>query len=188
MCWTACRCAVVGACQVDRAVACAEGWRIACRDNRGAGGVVAEADVGGVESVAVDVAVGAVVGAVVGVADVAGVVVVVAAAVAAEGAGRMDTYWDSSVGRQRKNEVLACKTGQHRWNIQRQKQIAIESVSVIESASGVTVPAIVKEDGRGRNGRAWCGLACLRRRIEVAVVAKKGQVRARVRGEVRGKC
>jgi hypothetical protein len=52
----------------------------------------------------------------------------------------------------------------------------------------MTVPATVKGDGRGRNGRAWCGLACLRRRIEVAVVAKKGQVRARVRGEVRGKC
>jgi hypothetical protein len=197
MCWMACRCAVVGACQVDRAVACAEGWRTACRDNRGAGGVVAEADVGGAEHVAVDVVVGAVVGVADVAADVAAAAVAVAVAVAgvavaavaaAEDAGRMDTYWDSSVGGQRKSEVLACKTGQDRWNIQRQKQIAIGSVSVIESASGVTVPATVKGDGRGRNGRAKGGLACLRRRMEVAVVAKKGQVRARVRGEVRGKC
>ena len=160
---------MVEACQVGREVACAEGWTTACRDNRGADDV---ADVEGAENVAVDV-VGAVVGA---------VVVVVAAA--AEGAGRMDTCWDLSVGRQRQSEVLACKTGQDRWNIQRQRQIAIGSVSVIESASGVTVPATAKGDGR-RNGLRRGGLACLRRRMAVAVVAKKGQVRARVRGEVK---
>ena len=174
---------MVGACQVGREVACAEGWTTACRDNRGADDV---ADVEGAENVAVDV-VGAVVDAV-DAADVAAVVAaaVVAAAVvvAAEGAGRMDTYWDLSVGRQRQSEVLACKTGQDRWNIQRQRQIAIGSVSVIESASGVTVPATAKGDGR-RNGLRRGGLACLRRRMAVAVVAKKGQVRARVRGEVK---
>ena len=174
---------MVGACQVGREVACAEGWTTACRDNRGADDV---ADVEGAENVAVDV-VGAVVDAV-DAADVAAVVAaaVVAAAVvvAAEGAGRMDTCWDLSVGRQRQSEVLACKTGQDRWNIQRQKQIAIGSVSVIESASGVTVPATAKGDGR-RNGLRRGGLACLRRRMAVAVVAKKGQVRARVRGEVK---
>ena len=164
-------------------MACAEGWTTACRDNRGADDV---ADVEGAENVAVDV-VGAVVDAV-DAADVAAVVAaaVVAAAVvvAAEGAGRMDTCWDLSVGRQRQSEVLACKTGQDRWNIQRQRQIAIGSVSVIESASGVTVPATAKGDGR-RNGLRRGGLACLRRRMAVAVVAKKGQVRARVRGEVK---
>jgi hypothetical protein len=171
---------VVGACQVGREVACAEGWRTACRDNRGADDV---ADVEGAENVAVDVVVGAVVDAV-DAADVAAVVVAAAAAAVAEGAGRMDTCWDSSVGRQRQSEVLACKTGQDRWNIQRQKQIAIASVSVIESASGVTVPATAKGDGR-RNGLRRGGLACLRRRMAVAVVAKKGQVRARVRGDVK---
>jgi hypothetical protein len=150
----------VGACQVGREVACAEGWTTACRDNRGADDV---ADVEGAENVAGDV---------------------VGAAVAAEDAGRMDTCWDLSVGRQRQSEVLACKTGQDRWNIQRQKQIAIGSVSVIESASGVTVPATAKGDGR-RNGLRRGGLACLRRRMAVAVVAKKGQVRARVRGDVK---
>ena len=177
---------MVGACQVGREVACAEGWRTACRDNRGADDV---ADVEGAENVAVDV-VGAVVGAVVDAVDAADVAAVVAAVVAAavvvaaEGAGRMDTCWDLSVGRQRQSEVLACKTGQDRWNIQRQRQIAIGSVSVIESASGVTVPATAKGDGR-RNGLRRGGLACLRRRMAVAVVAKKGQVRARVRGEVK---
>jgi hypothetical protein len=179
---------MVGACQVDRAVACVEGWRIACRDNRGVDGA-AEIDVdvaGAVDVVAggVDAAVG------VAVVVVAVVVGVAAAGVAdvAEGAGRKDTCWDSSVGRPRKSEVLACMPVQDRWDIQRQKQIAIESASVVESASGVTVPATEKGDGRGRNGPAGGGLACLRRRMEVAVVAKKGQVRARVRGEVRGKC
>ena len=170
---------MVGACQVGREVACAEGWTTACRDNRGADDV---ADVEGAEDVAVDV-----VGAVVDAVDAAGVAAGVAAAVvvvAAGGAGRMVTCWDSSVGRQRQSEVLACKTGQDRWNIQRQRQIAIGSVSVIESASGVTVPATAKGDGR-RNGLRRGGLACLRRRMAVAVVAKKGQVRARVRGEVK---
>ena len=50
----------MGACQVGREVACAEGWTTACRDNRGADDV---ADVEGAEDVAVDV-VGAVVDAV----------------------------------------------------------------------------------------------------------------------------
>jgi len=185
MYWMTCQCAVEGACQADRAVACAEGWRTACRDNRGAGGVAeVEVDDGGAEDVAEGV-----VGDVV-VVDVAeGVVVdVAAAAVVAEGAGRKDTCWDSSVGRQRENEVLACKTGQDRWNSQRQTQIAIGRVRLIESESGVTVQATAKGDGRGRNDPARGGLACLRRRMAVAVVAKKGQVRARVRGEVKGKC
>ena len=152
---------MVGACQVGREVACAEGWTTACRDNRGADDV---ADVEGAENVAVDV-VGAVVGAVVDAVDAADVAAVVAAVVAAavvdaaEGAGRMDTCWDLSVGRQRQSEVLACKTGQDRWNIQRQKQIAIES------GRGVTEPTTARGDGRGRNGPTRCGLACLRRRI-----------------------
>ena len=57
----------MGACQVGREVACAEGWTTACRDNRGADDV---ADVEGAENVAVDV-VGAVVGAVVDAVDAA---------------------------------------------------------------------------------------------------------------------
>jgi hypothetical protein len=146
MCWPTCRCAVVGACRVGRAVACVGGWRTACLDNRGVGGVaedVVDVEVAGAGDVVVVVADAVDIAAAV-VADVA---------VVAEGAGRMDAYWDSSVGLQRKSEVLACKTGQDRWNIQRQKQIAIES------ASGVTAPATVKGDGRGRNGPARCGLA-----------------------------
>jgi hypothetical protein len=143
----------VGACRVGRAVACVEGWRTACRDNQDAGGVAeAGVEVAGAGDV------------VVGVADAVDIADVVAAAavaadVAAEGAGRMDAYWDSSVGRLRQTEVLACKTGQDRWNIQRQKQIAIES------GSGVTEPTTARGDGRGRNGPTRCGLACLRRRI-----------------------
>jgi hypothetical protein len=136
MCWPTCRCAVVGACRVGRAVACVGGWRTACLDNRGVGGVaedVVDVEVAGAGDVvvvadAVDIAAAVV-------ADVAVVAVV------------------AGVGLQRKSEVLACKTGQDRWNIQRQKQIAIES------ASGVTAPATVKGDGRGRNGPARCGLA-----------------------------
>lgn len=128
-------------------------WRIACLDNRGVGGVaedVVDVEVAGAGDVAVVVGFAGAVD----IADVAAVVVVgFAGAVVAEGAARMDAYWDSSVGLQRKSEVLACKTGQDRWNIQRQKQIAIES------ASGVTAPATVKGDGRGRNGPARCGLA-----------------------------
>jgi hypothetical protein len=142
---------VVEACRVGREVACEEGWRTACRDNQDAGGVAgADVEVAGAE----DVAVGGV-----AVADAVDIAAVVVAGVA-EGAGRMDACWDSSVGRQRQSEVPACKTGQDRWNIQRQKQIAIES------GSGVTVPATAKGDGRGRNGPTRCGLACLRRRID----------------------
>jgi hypothetical protein len=148
MCWPTCRCAVVGACRVGRAVACVGGWRTAFLGNRGVGGVaedVVDVEVAGAGDVVVVVADAVDIAA----ADVAAADV----AVVAEGAGRMDAYWDSSVGLQRKSEVLACKTGQDRWNIQRQKQIAIES------ASGVTAPATVKGDGRGRNGPARCGLA-----------------------------
>jgi hypothetical protein len=38
-----CRCAVVGACRVDRAVECVKGWTTACRDNQDAGGVASPA-------------------------------------------------------------------------------------------------------------------------------------------------
>jgi hypothetical protein len=113
------------------------GWRTACLDNRGVGGVAEDV---------VDVEVAGAGDVVVVVADAVDIAAAdVAAAVVAEGAGRMDAYWDSSVGLERKSEVLACKTGQDRWNIQRQKQIAIES------ASGVTAPATVK----GITGNDW---------------------------------
>ena len=197
MCWQTCQCAVVGAGQVDRAVACAGvGWKTACQDNRGAGGVaeVAEVDVAGVEDVVVDVVVGAVAGGAVDVDVVVVVVVAADVAVAAEGVGRKDTCWDSSVGCQRQSAVLACKTGQGRWNIQRQKQIAIAIGSASVRSSGIeSVSAIAtetaREDGRGRNGPGRGGLACLRRdEWKWLLVAKKGQARARVRGEVRSKC
>lgn len=163
---------MVGACQVGRAVACAGvGWKTACRDSQGAGGVV-EVDV----------------------ADVVGVAAaaVVVGDVAAGGAGRMDTCWDSSVGRLRNSADLACKTGQDRWNIQRQKQIAVESAStsgMIESVSGsetATATATAKGDGRGRNGPERGGLACRRRRrMEVAVVVAEKRARCALESEAR---
>jgi hypothetical protein len=85
----ACRCAVVGACQIGQAEACAVvARRPAC---------LGSPDVGG----AVD--------AVEGVEDVVGAAV--------GGAGHMDTCSDLSCGCPSQNAVLACKTGRARWNM-----------------------------------------------------------------------
>ena len=94
----ACRCAVVGACQIGQAEACAVvARRPACLGSRDVGGAVAVADGDGA---AEDV----------GVAEDVEDVVVVAIG-AAGGAGHMDTCLDLSYGCPSQNAVLACKTG-----------------------------------------------------------------------------
>lgn len=108
-------CAVVGACQIGQAEACAVvARRPACLGSRDVGGAV-DVDVAVVEGdgAAEDVAVAE---------DIEDVVVVVAAG----GAARMDTCSDLSCGCPSQNAVLAYKTGRARWNMR--WQIATEDV------------------------------------------------------------
>ena len=99
-------CAVVGACQIGQAEACAVvARRPACLGSRDVGGAVDVAvaeDDGAAEDFAV-------------VENIEDVVVVVVGA--AGGAGRMDTCSDLSCGCPSQNAVLACKTGRARWNM-----------------------------------------------------------------------
>lgn len=109
-------CAVVGACQIGQAEACAVvARRPACLGSRDVGGAVDVAvaeDDGAAEDFAV-------------VENIEDVVVVVVVG-AAGGAGRMDTCSDLSCGCPSQNAVLACKTGRARWNMR--WQIATEDV------------------------------------------------------------
>ena len=108
----ACQCAVVGACQIGQAVACAVvSRRPACLDSRDVGGAVADVDAAAV-GVAGDVAAAE---------DVEGV-----ADGAAGGAGRTGTCLDSSCGCPSQSVVLTYKTGRARWNMR--WKIATEDV------------------------------------------------------------